>query len=27
MQWQNGLLKTVYPQAAAVAQARFSDQP
>ena len=27
MQWQNGLLNTVYPQAAAVAQARFSDQP
>lgn len=27
MQWQNGLLKTVYPDAAAVAKARFSDQP
>ncbi|MCW1242904.1 ABC transporter substrate-binding protein [Pseudomonas sp. SAICEU22] len=27
MQWQNGLLKTVYPEAAAVAKARFSDQP
>ncbi|AZE55221.1 High-affinity leucine-specific transport system, periplasmic binding protein LivK [Pseudomonas synxantha] len=27
MQWQSGQLKTVYPEAAAVAKARFSDQP
>lgn len=27
MQWQDGVLKTVYPAAAAVAQARFAPQP
>ncbi|MBV4484771.1 ABC transporter substrate-binding protein [Pseudomonas sp. SWRI153] len=27
MQWQKGSLKTVYPEAAAVAKAQFSDQP
>ena len=27
MQWQDGVLKTVYPEAAAVTKARFSDQP
>lgn len=27
MQWQDGVLKTVYPQAAAVAEARLASQP
>jgi branched-chain amino acid transport system substrate-binding protein len=27
MQWQDGVLKTVYPEAAAVTQVRFSDHP
>ncbi|VVP82954.1 hypothetical protein PS910_02133 [Pseudomonas fluorescens] len=27
MQWQNGVLKTIYPESAAVTQARFTDHP